>query len=55
MISVIKTDHGTYNLFGTRDGAFCLEGNLTELELEELGRKIQLLLKEVQYWESKMM
>lgn len=45
MISVTKTDSGNFNLFGTRDGSFCLEGNLTEQELKELIKQAQKELK----------
>ena len=40
MITVIRTDSGTYNLFGTRDDSFVLQGNLTEKELRELHTQI---------------
>lgn len=46
MISVIPTDSGNFNLFGTRDGAFTLQGNLTEEELDELAAAIKAAKKE---------
>ena len=41
MISVIRTDSGSYNLFGTRDNGFILQGNVTEEELDELAKAIE--------------
>lgn len=45
MIAVIRTDSGNFNLFGTRDGGFYLQGNLTEAELKELVKAAQKELK----------
>lgn len=40
MISVIATESGNFNVFGTRDDeGFILQGNLTEDELLELMRE----------------
>lgn len=36
MITVIPTDSGRFNLFGTEDGGFSLQGNLTREDLQEL-------------------
>lgn len=41
MISVIRTDSGTFNLFGTRDDEFILQGNLNEDELDQLVAQIE--------------
>lgn len=46
MIAVIRTDSGNYNLFGTADDAFILQGNLTEAQLKELAKAITKALKE---------
>lgn len=46
MIAVIRTDSGSYNLFGTSGDAFILEGNLTEAQLKELRKAIDKALKE---------
>jgi hypothetical protein len=39
--------NGTYNVMGTRDGAFILQGNLTVDELKELKAEINTVLKGV--------
>lgn len=36
MISVIKTMSGGYNVIGTADGVFVVQGHLTEAQLKEL-------------------
>jgi hypothetical protein len=43
VISVIKITDGSYNLIGTANGMFVLQGNLTEEELTEL----EVAIKEV--------
>lgn len=45
MIEVIKVTDGTYNLIGTDDGMFVLQGNLTEAQLKALLNKIRKALK----------
>lgn len=40
-IAIIKTDSGRYNVVGTEDGAFILQGNLTKDQLKELVKKAQ--------------
>ena len=45
MIAVIKTTGGTYNIFGTADDMFILQGNLTKDQLIELEKKIKEALK----------
>ena len=46
MIAVIKTDSGSYNLFGTDGDFFILEGNLTKAQLQELIVKAEKVLKD---------
>lgn len=36
---------GTWNLFGTEDGQFILQGNLTTEQLKELKKEIEEVLK----------
>lgn len=36
MIAVIKVTNGSYNVIGTDDGMFVIQGNLTKPQLEEL-------------------
>jgi hypothetical protein len=36
MITVIKVNDGSYNLIGTSEGMFILQGNLTADELKQL-------------------
>jgi hypothetical protein len=45
MISVIKTTSGNYNVIGTADDAFIIQGNLTKSQLQELLVAISLELK----------
>jgi hypothetical protein len=45
MIAVIKTDSGTFNVFGTDDNVFILQGNLTEAQLKELIKAAREALK----------
>ena len=45
VITVIRTDSGNFNLFGTHDGGFSLQGNLTEAELRELIKAAKEALK----------
>jgi hypothetical protein len=45
MISVIKTTSGGYNVIGTDDGVFILQGHLTEAQLRDLKREITKALK----------
>jgi len=45
MITVIRTDSGNYNLFGTRDGMFTLQGNITLDELKELKKEVDSAVK----------
>ena len=45
MIAVIKTDSGNYNIFGTRDQMFILEGNLTKDELKDFVKQANAALK----------
>lgn len=47
MIAVILTAGGTYNIIGTRNDNFVLEGNLTLTEMEELAAKILTEIKVV--------
>lgn len=46
MISVIKTESGRFNVIGTNDEGFCLQGNLTEEELQELREAIDEALED---------
>lgn len=46
MIAVIRTDSGNYNVIGTADDMFVIEGNLTEKQLRELIKAAQAALKE---------
>jgi hypothetical protein len=46
MISVIKTVHKTFNVIGTDDGLFILQGNLTEDQLRELIAEAKKALEE---------
>jgi hypothetical protein len=48
MISVIKTTGGTFNVIGTDEGMFILQGNLTEPQLKDLIKKANKALKEGQ-------
>ena len=45
MVTVIRTDSGNYNLFGTEDGAFILQGNLTLAQLMELKKEVDSAIK----------
>ena len=36
---------GSWNVIGTRDGLFCIQGNLTTQELKELRNEINAVLK----------
>jgi hypothetical protein len=45
MITVIKTDSGSYNVFITRDGMFVLQGNITKAELKGLQAELKKALK----------
>lgn len=45
MIAVIKVTDGTYNLIGTDNGLFVLQGNLTEAQLKDLLKKVRKALK----------
>lgn len=45
MIHVILTTGGTYNVFGTENSAFILQGNLTKAQLKELAKEIREALK----------
>jgi len=45
MITVIRTDSGTYNIFGVEDGAFTLQGNLTLSQLKELKAEVDSAIK----------
>lgn len=40
MISVIKTTRGTYNIIGTNNEGFCLQGHLNLDELRELLKEV---------------
>jgi hypothetical protein len=44
VISVIPVDDGSYNLIGTEDDQFVLQGNLTREQLEELREEIEKAL-----------
>ena len=46
MISITKVTNGSYNVFGTSDGAFVLQGNLTKDELKQLKAEIIRVMKE---------
>jgi hypothetical protein len=41
MITIIETDHGTYNVLGIKEGRFFLQGNLTAEELVILADAIK--------------
>lgn len=41
MIAVIRTVHGNFNVLGTRDDGFVLQGNLNRDELKDLLEKGQ--------------
>lgn len=45
MIEVIKVTDGSYNVIGTDNGMFVLQGNLTEAQLKELLKKVRKALK----------
>jgi ABC-type transporter Mla MlaB component len=45
MISVIKVTDGSFNVIGTDNGMFVLQGNLTKEQLMELKREITKALK----------
>jgi hypothetical protein len=45
MISVIKTSSGGYNILGTADGVFVIQGHLTKEQLKELRTEINKELK----------
>jgi hypothetical protein len=45
MIAVIKTDSGGYNVIGTDDNVFILQGHLTKAQLKELKAEIVKALK----------
>lgn len=44
MISVIRTVNGTFNIFGTHNDGFIIQGNLNEAQLRELIDKAQKAL-----------
>jgi len=45
MISVIKVTDGTYNVIGTSNNEFILQGNLTKSQLIKLNAEIVKALK----------
>jgi hypothetical protein len=45
MISVIKVADGSFNVIGTDNGMFVIQGNLTEAQLKDLVKKAQHELK----------
>lgn len=45
MIKVIKTSGETYNLIGTENGTFVLQGNLKKAQLKQLQAQIAKALK----------
>lgn len=47
MLALIRTVHGTYNLIGTDEGMFYVQGNLTLEQLRELYDAIRKELEEV--------
>lgn len=46
MIAVIRTDGGSFNIFGTRGDFFSIQGNLDLEELEELKEAVDEALDE---------
>jgi hypothetical protein len=47
MIAVIKVTDGSFNVIGTDDDMFIIQGNLTEAQLKELIKAAREALKEV--------
>lgn len=45
MISVIKVASGGYNVIGTSDGLFTIQGHLSEQQLKELIKEARAALK----------
>jgi hypothetical protein len=46
VIAVIRTDSGNFNVIGTADDMFVIQGNLTEEQLLELREKIDEALED---------